>query len=151
MKTQFTNPRLIRTQTHGVAFTLIEIILVLTIAVLLIGVTAASLTGLIGGARINRAEADVQSLKAAIMQYQNLNRGLPPTQEQGLDALFRKPNRPPVPRNWTQLIDRESALFDPWNNKYQYRYPGIKNPNSFDVFSMGPDGLPNTDDDIGNW
>jgi general secretion pathway protein G len=136
---------------HLIAFTLIEIILVLSIAMLLVGVAAASLTGVLAGAKINRAEADVQSLKAAVMQYANLNRGIPPSTEQGLDALLKRPTISPHPRNWTQLVDNEKALIDPWGNKYQYRHPGRINPTSFDIFSCGPDGKPNTDDDIGNW
>lgn len=132
-------------------FTLLEIILVLSIAVLLMGLAAASLSGILSGASINKAQADVQSLKAAIMQYQNLNRGVAPTTEQGLMSLYKRPTIPPLPRSWTQIIDNENALRDPWNNYYQYRNPGKKNPRSFDIFSMGPDGLPDTDDDIGNW
>lgn len=39
---------------------------------------------------------------------------------------------------------------DPWGNAYQYRSPGIHNPDSYDLWSLGPDGVP-SDDDIGNW
>jgi hypothetical protein len=28
---------------------------------------------------------------------------------------------------------------------------GFAQPNSFQVFSMGPDGLPNTEDDLKSW
>jgi general secretion pathway protein G len=39
---------------------------------------------------------------------------------------------------------------DPWKNPYQYRYPGTKNTDGYDVFSFGPDGVESADD-IGNW
>ncbi|HCE45212.1 MAG TPA: hypothetical protein DET40_16860 [Lentisphaeria bacterium] len=51
---------------------------------------------------------------------------------------------------------------DPFGNKYYYRCPGIHNPTSFDLFSVGPDQSPtdaqlktndraSTGDDITNW
>jgi general secretion pathway protein G len=45
----------------------------------------------------------------------------------------------------------ESIPPDPWGNEYQYAYPGEANPNSYDIWSYGPDGSSGTDDDIGNW
>ena len=42
-------------------------------------------------------------------------------------------------------------MIDPWGKDYQYTVPGTHNPKNFDLFSPGPDGLPNTTDDIGNW
>jgi general secretion pathway protein G len=40
---------------------------------------------------------------------------------------------------------------DPWGNKYQYANPGVHNPDSYDIYSYGPDQEDGTDDDIGNW
>jgi general secretion pathway protein G len=44
---------------------------------------------------------------------------------------------------------------DPWGHEFQYRYPGTKNTEAsstpYDLFSMGKDGKPDTEDDIGNW
>jgi general secretion pathway protein G len=40
---------------------------------------------------------------------------------------------------------------DPWGQVYQYRYPGTRNTESFDLFSMGRDKALDTPDDIGNW
>ncbi len=42
-------------------------------------------------------------------------------------------------------------LKDPWGNEYQYKNPGEFNEDSYDLYSMGPDGEDGTDDDIGNW
>ena len=55
----------------------------------------------------------------------------------------------PIPPRWRKELDEETL--DPWGHSYQYRNPGRHNPDKYDVFSMGPDGLPDTDDDIGNW
>ena len=40
---------------------------------------------------------------------------------------------------------------DPWGNEYQYLPEGEKNPESYDLWSYGPDGEDGTEDDIGNW
>ena len=42
------------------------------------------------------------------------------------------------------------SLMDPWDNMYQYRYPGLKG-GEFDVYSLGGDRTDGTEDDIGNW
>lgn len=40
---------------------------------------------------------------------------------------------------------------DPWGNAYIYVNPGVHNVGWFDLSSHGPDGLPDTEDDINNW
>jgi general secretion pathway protein G len=41
---------------------------------------------------------------------------------------------------------------DPWGSPYRYEIPAKWNKSEkFDVFSIGPDKQPYTDDDIGNW
>ena len=36
---------------------------------------------------------------------------------------------------------------DPWGDDYIYRIPGTRHPNSYDLFSAGPDRRPDTADD----
>ncbi|WP_323098024.1 type II secretion system protein GspG, partial [Serratia marcescens] len=38
---------------------------------------------------------------------------------------------------------------DPWGQAYRLRNPGRHG--KLDVFTLGPDGVADTDDDIGNW
>jgi general secretion pathway protein G len=40
---------------------------------------------------------------------------------------------------------------DPWGQPYEYRFPGVKNPGGYDVYSKGVDHTADTADDIGNW
>jgi len=57
----------------------------------------------------------------------------------------------PNPSKWDgPYLDRDVPK-DPWGNPYQYGSPGPYNPDSFDVWSLGPDGVNGTQDDIGNW
>jgi general secretion pathway protein G len=40
---------------------------------------------------------------------------------------------------------------DPWKRPIHFRYPGIRNPKSFDIWSAGKDGIEGTADDITNF
>ena len=129
------------------AYTLLEIMIVLGIIAVLLGSAIYYLTGAVGGAKIQRVEGDISSITSALKMYEINNRYLPTTQ-QGLMALVRRPETEPLPRRWSQLM-REVPL-DPWNHPYQYVYPGKHNPDGFDLYSLGPDGV-ESEDDLGNW
>ena len=129
-------------------FTLMEMLIVLTIIALLMGMVIFQVSDLSGGAKREKAQADLLAFKEMLASYQ-LENGTLPTTEQGLKALWVKPTIEPVPPHWSKKLDEETL--DPWGHSYQYRNPGKKNPDKYDVFSMGEDGLPDTDDDIGNW
>ncbi len=47
--------------------------------------------------------------------------------------------RPPKP-GMDPVVKKASALLDPWDNPYQYRYPGEENPDGFDLWTVTPDG-----------
>jgi general secretion pathway protein G len=99
-------------------------------------------------AAAQRAEADIQVLSTQLKLYQALN-GFPPSTPRGLEALVNYPSSDPQPTLWRRLLQKLPP--DPWGHPYLYRMPGVHNPNSFDVYSMGPDGKADTNDDIGNW
>ena len=46
---------------------------------------------------------------------------------------------PPKP-GMDPVVKKASALLDPWDNPYQYRYPGEENPDGFDLWTVTPDG-----------
>ena len=129
-------------------FTLMEMIIVLTIIALLMGLVIGTLAPIGDLAKRKKAMADIQSLKIAMSAYV-LQTGSLPSQEQGVKALWAKPTAEPIPDNWHKIMDDE--VLDPWDHPYQYVYPGKHNPDGYDIFSMGPDGQAGTDDDIGNW
>lgn len=126
-----------------------EMILVLGIIAVLLGSGAFMMKNVFGDAEIMDAKADVKALESSLVRYRTYA-GMFPTQQQGLEALVSRPTDGPQPRSWKQLIE-PSGLIDPWQSPYQYRTPGKMNPDSYDVFSMGPDRQEGTDDDIGNW
>ncbi len=129
-------------------FTLIEIMLVVTIIVVLMGAAIKLLTGNVEVAQEQRVMGDIQSISTQLKLYETMNYFLPSTQ-QGIQALVQRPTNEPVPKRWRQLL--KEVPVDPWGMPYEYRYPGRRNTTSFDLFSSGPDRKPDTDDDIGNW
>lgn len=71
----------------------------------------------------------------------------------GPDSDSQPPgNRRPVAGSSTdgravRLVD----LQDPWGRAYYYRCPGVHDPEGYDLWSAGPDGISGTRDDITNW
>ena len=130
------------------AFTLLEIMLVVVIISLLLGAAIYNMGGNVEKARAVRVDADISAKKTQLKLYNGLN-GFYPTSEQGLKALVEQPSTEPRPRHWSQSF--EQVPRDPWDKEYNYVCPGKHNPNSFDLFSCGPDRQPGTADDLGNW
>jgi general secretion pathway protein G len=129
-------------------FTLLEIMLV----VMIIAVLAASAIHFMGGnvelAKDVTVKTDLENISTQLKIYQTMN-GFLPTTDQGLSALVTRPDSDPKPSEWHQLLTKVPE--DPWHNPYLYENPGKHNPDSFDLYSAGPDRKPGTDDDIGNW
>ncbi|WP_176159469.1 type II secretion system major pseudopilin GspG [Prosthecobacter debontii] len=135
-------------QTRSAGFTLVEMVLVLGIVALLVGAGIVSLVGVLDSGKKTRVKADLNTLTAALRSYETDNMFLP-SSEQGLMALVQKPSSRPAPTNYTPKLKK--LLLDPWGNPYHYRRPGSKDKGGFDVYSAGPDGQPDSSDDIGNW
>lgn len=129
-------------------FTLMEMLIVLTIIALLMGLVIFKVRDLTSGAKPEKVGADILTFKEMLASYQ-LENGTLPTTEQGLKALWSKPTVEPVPQRWRKELDEE--VLDPWGHSYRYENPGKHNPDGYDLYSMGEDGQPNTEDDIGNW
>lgn len=138
-----------RPKTSHSAFTLLEMMIVLLIIALIIGSVAVMVQGIEGNAQGVAAGAKIRQLEGFLTSYKIANL-VYPTQEQGLEALTARPAAEPKPRRWTQLA-KPDGLIDPWGHKIGYRNPGRHNAGGYDVFSFGPDGLEDTEDDIGNW
>lgn len=97
-------------------------------------------------ARLANAGANMNTICVNLLSYQ-LNVGRMPTTEQGLRALVERPESVPLPVRWCKV--RADVPRDSWGREFQYRYPGSKNPESYDLFSFGPDGEEGTEDDVG--
>ncbi len=121
-------------------FTLIEIMLVVIIIGILAAMVGPRLTGRSEQARITAAQADIASLGLVLDLYEMDNGRYP----QSLDGLVSQPGDA---TNWRGPYAKKKPL-DPWGQNYVYRYPGSKGSGSYDLYSLGKDGKPNTEDDI---
>ena len=131
------------------AFTLIEIILVVVIIALLATLVLTRIAGRGKQARIAAAKAQTSIIKTALNSFE-LDCGRFPTSTEGLGALIQKPVDLGESANWQRYLDESRIPLDPWGHEYLYRCPGAVNTDSYDLYSMGPDGKEGTDDDIGN-
>ena len=125
-------------------FTLIEIMMVVTIIGLLLGAAIYKMKGNVEFGKQVAVQGSIQSIKTQLKVYESMN-GFMPTTEQGLRALVQQPESEPRPTRWTPLL--EAVPKDPWGKEYVYRNPGLKNPNGFDLYSSGPDRTADTADD----
>jgi general secretion pathway protein G len=125
------------------AFTLVEMLLVITIIGILAALVVPKMVGRSEQARQAAARADISSIKTALDAFEVDSGGYP----RSLQDLIQQPGNA---KNWHGPY-LESLPQDPWGNPYVYNFPGGHNPNGFDLYSVGPDGKAGTDDDIGNW
>lgn len=126
------------------AFTLLEIMLVVSIIAVLLSVAIYKLRGNLETGKMVAVQSDLQSIRTQLTVYESFN-GFVPTTEQGLQALVTRPSTDPQPSRWTKLLD--SVPKDPWQTPYIYVSPGRKNPAGYDLYSAGPDRKPDTPDD----
>src|SRR5215472_752737 len=133
-----------RTKIKQQGFTLLEIMLVVSIIVIILGVAISKLGNTTAIAKSMRVQADIQAIKTQLQLYESMN-GFFPTTEQGLQALVTQPQNDPKPTRWYQLF--KELPKDPWGSDYIYRNPGLKNPGGYDLYSAGPDRQADTSDD----
>jgi general secretion pathway protein G len=133
-------------------FTLIEIMVVVTILGILAALVVPRLMDQPDKARIIKAQSDIGAIKTALKMYK-LDNYTYPTTDQGLEALVQKSTIPPEPRQWRAGGYIENGVpQDPWGYPYLYLSPGIRS--EIDVWSQGADGQPGgqgANADVGNW
>ena len=140
---QMTHPSASPRRRREAGYTLFEIMLVLGIIAVLVGSAIYMLAGNVDVAKEQRVESDIQAISMQLRTYETLNYKRPST-AQGLKALVERPSGDPKPRKWKQLL--KQVPLDPWGNEYVYRSPGKDNPQGFDLYSLGPDGVEGGDD-----
>ena len=133
-------------------FTLIELLVVITV----IGILAAITLNIAGGvnqkAAMDKARAEIAAISNALEQYKNVKDYYPTNATTNPENLcLTNTNAPedsimPFYQASKVLTNAAVELLDPYGNPYQYRYPGINNPASFDVWTTDSKG-----NIIGNW
>ena len=101
-----------------------------------------------GNPRPVAASASVTGIRQAVTAFY-LDMGRLPTPAEGLNALLRAPEGA---RNWrgpyVTVPSGRPPFTDPWGNPYQLIDTSRGGVVSFIIRSNGPDGLPNTADDL---
>jgi general secretion pathway protein G len=131
------------------AFTLVEMLLVLTILAILAGIVLPKLAGKSKQAKIDATKTEIASFKTALSMYE-VDTGDFPKGRNGLQALMVKPSGV---QNWRgPYLDKDQGWtpLDQWNKPYVYEYPGKHNPGGYDLYSLGPNGI-GGNEAIGNW
>jgi general secretion pathway protein G len=121
-------------------FTFIEVMVVVMILGILATFIVPKIIGKPDEARVAKAKSEIKSIESALKMYRMDNSNYPTT-EQGLDALFKKTDIEPIPRNWKKggYIEATETPKDPWGNYYIYRSPG-ENDRDYEIISLGADG-----------
>jgi len=123
-----------------------EILIVLALIAMLAGLVIANLDKIFGGGQEKVASIWVKQIDTPLMAYR-ISVGSYPSTEEGLQALVTAPAG--KEKLWKGPYIKTLPM-DPWGHPYQYRFPGVKNPSSFDVWSLGPKGIEG-EGNIGNW
>jgi general secretion pathway protein G len=133
-------------------FTLIELLVTIAIIATLAAIVAPALFGNISDARRNTAKDQIQIFALALDAYRLDNEDYPTT-DQGLAALSALPVTDP-PANWKGPYLRQLVPLDPWGRAYVYLSPGVVNPSSYDLYTLGKDGKiggDGEDADVTSW
>lgn len=144
MKHNLNLARRMRTRRSG-GFTLVEMLLVLSILALLAGIVYPKFIKHTVGARITTAQVQIKAFSTALDVFAVDNGYFP----KGRDGLLTLLQRPHDAQNWHGPYLDEIPK-DPWGMDYVYECPGKQRPDSYDLISAGPDGKFGTADDVSN-
>jgi general secretion pathway protein G len=144
-----------RSKNSPQGFTLIEVLLVIVIILMLAGALVVFVLPQQEGAEKNTTRLLLQNVESGLETYR-LNMGRYPTTEQGLNALMTKPTfeNEKLGDKWTgPYLKPGTKLEDTWGNPIRYELADTtdeanKNTARYKLYSVGPDGQPDTADDI---
>lgn len=144
-----TDKRAFRYSRREAGFTLLELLVVLTIMGLMAAIAGPQVLKYLGSSRTQTAKVQVQNIVSSLELFY-LDAGRYPSDTEGLKALV---TAPPGVSTWNgPYLRNVEALRDPWGNPYGYRNPGKFA--TIDVFSLGSDnaeGGTGEAQDVGNW
>jgi general secretion pathway protein G len=126
-------------------FSLIEVLVVMTILAVIFGLVVSNVTGGQDKARYKEAQIMVQKLTQSVAEF-NLDTGNYPD---NLEDLFNDNGD----SMWMGPYIKEKDLKDPWGEPYHFS-ANSQHGQSFDIYSYGADKSPGGEKlaaDIGNW
>lgn len=116
-------------------FTLVEMLVVITIIGLIMGLIGPRVLNYLSESKVKAAKIQLQSFAGALDLFY-LDAGRFPSTAEGLAALVR---RTPGVAAWNgPYLKGGNVPTDPWNHAYLYRSPADRGP--YDIVSYGSDG-----------
>ena len=130
-------------------FTLVELLLVITIISVLMATVMPRFFGRSLEAKIAAARQMIVGSFGLALSLFEQDIGRYPTTEEGLRVLIQDPQI----KNWRGIYLNSASLpLDPWGNEYRYTYPSTLTGSEYlyDIVSAGPDGVYGNEDDVTN-
>ena len=127
--------RLFKSASPG--YTLIEMLVVLTIISLILGLVGPRVLSYLGELRIKTAKLQIESFSSALdLFYVDVGR-YPVDFVEGLTALAQRPTGVEI---WNgPYVEGGRIPMDPWGHAYQYHLANDHIP-PYEITSLGPDG-----------
>ncbi|WP_315722116.1 MULTISPECIES: type II secretion system major pseudopilin GspG [unclassified Bradyrhizobium] len=127
--------RLRRDRDGEAGFTLVEMLVVITIIGLIMGLVGPRVLSYLSDSKLKTARIQIRSLSSALDLY-HLDNGRYPTAAEGLGALVQKPA---TATTWNgPYLSGTLVPNDPWGRPYVYKFPGQHG--AYDIVSLGPEG-----------
>ena len=121
-------------QPNDTGFSMIEIMIVLALIGLITGAVALGIRKKARDGQIRITQTQVREVAQLVFQHRLLNGGACPDFKQ-----------------WLEDKTLRSEPRDPWGHALRLVCPGTHEEDSADIVSLGPDGQPDTKDDIRSW
>ncbi len=137
--------RRLATWPRQTGFSLIEILIVITLIGIVATLVIGNVAGGFGQGQVKAAKAQVSAVAMGVERYY-MDHGTYPAR---LEDLVEKPAGS---TSWNGPYVTRAQLVDPWKSPLEYRYPGQHG--DFDIVSLGKDkraGGEGQNADVGNW
>jgi general secretion pathway protein G len=116
-------------------FTLVEMLVVITIIGLIMGLVGPRVLNYLSDSKLKTARIQIHGFSSALDLY-HLDIGRYPTAAEGLGALVQKPASA---TSWNgPYLSGNLVPNDPWGRPYVYKFPGQHG--AYDIVSLGPEG-----------
>ena len=124
-----------RRRARQAGFTLVEVLVVISIIGLIMGLVGPRVLNYLSDAKVKAAKIQIESFSSALDLY-FLDTGRYPSSTEGLTALMQRPSSASA---WNGPYLKGTVVpKDPWGTPYVYKAPGDRKP--YDIMSYGPDG-----------